>query len=61
MFYKCTSLKSIEVDFTEWDYSNTLEWVFWVHSEDGIFICPQKLPDERGETYIPEEWTIVRK
>ena len=62
MFNGCSILNNINVSFTDWDkvYNPTLQWLFIVASE-GTFTCPADLPEERGESYIPEGWTIVRK
>ena len=59
MFYDCTNLNSITVAFTEWDNGYTYIWVSGV-ATTGTFTCPADLPEQRGDDYIPEGWTIVR-
>lgn len=59
MFYH-TGGNTIEVDFKEWAGSYTGEWMSNV-SSTGTFICFEELPEERGTSRIPTNWTIVRK
>ena len=59
MFKDCTNLNSITVAFTEWDNGYTYIWVSGV-ATTGTFTCPADLPEQRGDDYIPEGWTIVR-
>jgi hypothetical protein len=35
----------------------TGDWVAGV-AETGTFVCPEDLPIERGNDYIPEGWTV---
>lgn len=59
MFYGCTSLNNIKVHFTSWAMDNkTSDWVSSV-SPTGTFICPAELPDNRGDSKIPYNWTKV--
>ena len=66
MFYGCTSLNSINVNFSSWDIpgvsyaSATYDWVYNV-SSSGTFTCPAGLPEEFGSDRIPSGWTVVRK
>lgn len=57
MFYNCSRLASIVTSHTEWDYATT-NWVSGV-SSSGTFTCPAALPQKRGISYIPNNWTIV--
>lgn len=61
MFKDCTNLKTIKVHFTEWPSADisTFNWLQGV-SPTGTFICPKELPEQRGDSYIPDEWTIER-
>ena len=59
MFDGCTNLSSIEVAFTAWSpASATYNWVSNV-SASGTFTCPAELPDTRGASNIPTNWTKV--
>ena len=59
MFYGCSELNQIEVNFTTWPSSGYMKnWVNGV-APTGIFRCPAQLPDERGNGRIPEGWTKV--
>jgi surface protein len=61
MFYGCTKLNSINVNFSVWNPTNaTSYWVLNVASS-GTFTCPTALPEEFGASRIPTGWTIVRK
>jgi hypothetical protein len=61
MFYGCTNLDSINVNFSAWDPGNaTREWVYDV-SSFGTFTCPADLPEEFGSNRIPDGWTVVCK
>ena len=61
MFEGCSSLQSIEVNFTEWTEYGTTRWLQGV-SETGTFTCPAELDiTKRGDSRIPEGWTIVTK
>ena len=60
MFYGCSKLNSIEVAFISWNTNCTEDWVNGTTSL-GTFTCPTSLLEQRGTSYIPENWTIVRK
>jgi surface protein len=61
MFYNCTNLNSINVNFSAWNPSEvTSNWVYDV-SSSGTFTCPADLPEEFGTSRIPTGWTVVRK
>ena len=68
MFYGCSSLSQVEVDFKFWRWtagSNTIypttDWLSGV-SPTGTFICPAELDTSiRDASHIPEGWTIVTK
>lgn len=65
MFYGCSSLNRIKVNFTQWSPSNsTDDWTYGVANE-GTFVCPSSLPltrnpypDSMSYDRIPENWTI---
>lgn len=58
MFSGCTSLGEIDVDFTQWGYSQA-----WVTSvpEGGTFYKPAALPETFGADNIPTGWTVINK
>ena len=58
IFNGCTRLNSISVQFTSWLSGATDNWVSGV-SNIGTFTCPASLPDERGASRIPTNWTKV--
>ena len=61
MFYGCTKLNNINVNFSVWKPTNaTSNWVKNV-SSSGTFTCPEGLPEEFGINRIPTGWTVVRK
>jgi surface protein len=60
MFQDCTSLNSINVNFTDWNIYATIEWLKGV-SRSGIFTCPEGLPISRGSDGIPIFWSVVHK
>ena len=61
MFQGCTKLNNINVNFLAWNpQSATKNWVTNV-SSSGTFECPLTLPETYGTSYIPANWTIVRK
>ena len=62
MFYGCSALNRIEVNFTNWNGANnaTTEWVSGV-AASGTFIKPTALPEEYGVDRIPTGWTVVNK
>ena len=61
MFYGCSKLSSIEVEFSSWP-GNTNSWVNNVAS-NGTFKCPTALGTNetitRGSSYCPTNWTVV--
>lgn len=58
MFLNCNKLNSIKVGFTGWGiYNETFNWLRNV-SPTGTFYCPASLPQEFGESRIPEGWTV---
>ena len=59
MFFNCNRLASIVTSHTAWNSNNaTYNWVSSVKSS-GTFTCPAALPQTRGISYIPNNWTIV--
>jgi surface protein len=61
MFYGCTKLNNINVNFSAWNPSTaTTNWVSNM-SSSGTFTCPNDLPETYGNNYIPTSWTVVRK
>ena len=59
MFYGCTNLQKVEVpNLTQWTSGTTNYWLSGV-AETGEFICPAELPDIRGDSNIPVDWTKV--
>ena len=59
MFQYCTSLKWIEVPFTEW--FGTGNWVQYVQTNEGTFRKPTALIEQHGSNFIPSNWTVVNK
>jgi hypothetical protein len=60
MFRDCTSLNYIKVGFTDWNSTRT-STSYWLSnvSSSGKFVCPSALDTtQRGDSYIPEGWTI---
>jgi hypothetical protein len=58
MFRGCSKINNIAVEFSDWnDNASTLEWL-WGVASNGIFTCPTSLPDTRGTSNIPTNWTI---
>lgn len=58
MFEGCSSLKEIYVPFTQWNPTNaTTQWVKGV-SANGVFHCPETLPQTFGVNNIPTGWTV---
>ena len=61
MFYGCSKLSSIEVEFSSWP-GNTYSWVQNVAS-NGTFTCPTALGTNetitRGINNCPANWTVV--
>ena len=63
MFFRCSSLSSITVDFSVFNpTSATSSWIYGV-AANGTFYCPTALGTNetitRGETYCPEGWTVI--
>lgn len=57
MLNGCSNLTEIRVHFTSWSDA-TYQWVYGVTST-GTFYKPSALPEEYGESRIPEGWTVV--
>ena len=61
MFYGCSELNQIEVNFTTWPSTAFMgNWVNGV-SSTGTFICPEALPINYATNRIPPGWTVVHK
>lgn len=61
MFYNCSKLNQLEVNFTTWPNAQYMtNWVNGV-SSTGTFICPEALPIEYATNRIPPGWTVVHK
>ena len=63
MFFRCSSLSSITVDFSVFNPTNaTISWIQGV-AANGTFYCPTALGTNetitRGVTYCPEGWTVI--
>lgn len=60
MFARCTALSSVEVDFTSWGTNNTAYTNSWLTNvaSSGVFKCSSNLPDIRGASNIPTNWSI---
>lgn len=62
MFTWCVNLKSVKVNFINWQYENenyaTNDWLRVV-ANNGTFYKPSSLPKEYGVSYIPSGWTVV--
>lgn len=66
MFYGCTALSYIKVNFTDWNSGNyTNQWTYGTKS-NGTFYKPSSLPSTKntsGNTtdphYIPYNWTVA--
>jgi hypothetical protein len=58
MFNGCKNLNYVNVGFTYWEVSTD----YWLESVSptGTFECPSGLPSERGTSYIPEGWNIIK-
>ena len=59
MFYSCSKLTSIEVNFTSWGTF----WDQWVSgvAASGTFTKPQALQETHGNSKIPNGWTVINK
>ena len=58
MFYNCSSLSSIHVNFSDWNNaSSTKNWVYGVPTT-GIFTCPDGLPITKDVDHIPFDWIV---
>jgi hypothetical protein len=65
MFWNCSKLKYIEVNFTQWsdlgdEYTNFLNWTIGVPS-DGTFVKPAALPAIFEASNIPPGWSVINK
>ena len=60
--FRVSRLTEIEVDFSAWgtDSDDTYQWLYGVNSA-GVFTKPDALPENRGDDYIPNNWTVVNK
>ena len=58
IFYRCNSLNSMKVNFTEWQDGTTHQWLKET-SATGTLYKPSALPPEYGDDRIPEGWTVV--
>jgi hypothetical protein len=60
MFTYCISLNYIKVGFTNWydTIDATDDWLPGV-ATTGTFVCPDELPIQYGNDYIPEGWTVI--
>ena len=60
MFYNCPSLQNVKVGFNHWNDSiNATDCWLTNSSSEGTFIKPLELEKEKGESKIPENWSIV--
>ena len=58
MFEGCTLLNTVRVYFSDWGKENsTTHWLNRVAGK-GEFLCPDELPQTRGESYIPTGWGV---
>lgn len=63
MFNGCTRIKSIRVEFTEWNkningYPDTFSWLGKA-SSTGVFYCPPALDmSARNSDYVPKGWEV---
>lgn len=60
MFYGCSNLNYIKIDFTNWEYENTIISDNWVEgvSPTGTFIATKGLDLVYGINGVPENWEI---
>lgn len=61
MFQGCSQLKSVSVDFLQWNSAQncTTDWLTGVATE-GVFYCPQQFqqPGTRGGSTVPVKWVL---
>ncbi|MCQ2398922.1 MAG: leucine-rich repeat protein, partial [Clostridia bacterium] len=57
MFIGCNSLSVVRINLQNWDVKPSL-WLYGVAME-GVFVCPETLPDERGDSRIPNGWVVA--
>ena len=57
MFEGCSNLNKIKAHFTEWNDEATYYWTKDVASS-GTFLCLEVLPQQFGESYIPNSWNV---
>lgn len=57
MFEGCFNLSKIKAHFTEWNETATYNWTRGI-AGSGIFQCPETLPQQFGESYIPSSWDV---
>jgi hypothetical protein len=60
MFSGCSSLVQINVSFTLWNDTATVDWVKGVASS-GVFVKYDDLTVLEGQNAIPKGWTIKIK
>jgi hypothetical protein len=58
MFYNCSLLNYIEVDFNNWHENATTDWVYGV-ANIGTFKKKSSLNKEFNNSRIPENWEVV--
>jgi hypothetical protein len=58
MFFS-TKVAEVNVAFTEWLDGATTSWLS--NTPAGTFYKPEELPEVRGVSNIPTDWTIVNK
>ena len=63
MFYGCSSLSKIEVNFTSWGENGSYYTRGWVDgvAQQGVFIKPAELPEMFDDSRIPVGWTVINK
>jgi hypothetical protein len=68
MFYDCTSLNDITVEWTEWEQGGGYNFDYYNRCgstplpQSGTFKCPSQLPNISRDActeYIPYQWTVV--
>lgn len=60
MFDGANNIKSIEVNFTQWEPSSTTYWVYGIE-DYGEFIKPAALPEVRSYDCVPKTWYVSIK